>query len=143
VRQATDCNGCAFDLSALSQDCLSSAEVDISRSEIIDALVIALTAIIGHEGFDLSFQFTGLAVVVKQDPVLECLMPPFDHALGLRMIWGAAYMLHACFIFAPGGCDEPDLLHSSRPKVCLTGPDGEHIKKSIRSMSRFVWIRIL
>ena len=93
--QATVCNCCAFDLRALSQDCLSSAEVDISRSEIVDALVIALIVIIGHEGFDLSFQFTGQVVVVKQDPILECLMPPFDLALGLRMIRGASYMLHA------------------------------------------------
>jgi hypothetical protein len=31
-----------------------------------------------------------------------------------------------CFIFAPCGYDEPEILHSSRPKVCLTGPDGEH-----------------
>ena len=88
--QATVCNGWAFDLRALSQDCLSSAEVDISRSEVVDALVIALMFIIGHEDFDLSFQFTGQIVVVKQDTIFERLMPPFNLALGLRMIRGAA-----------------------------------------------------
>ena len=92
--QATVCDGGAFDLRALSQDCLSSAELDISRSEIVDALVIALTAIISHEGFDLSFQFTGQVVIVKQDPALERLMPPFNLALCLRVIRGAAYMPH-------------------------------------------------
>ena len=87
--QATVCNGCALDLQALSQDCLSSAEVDISWSEIVDALMIALMVIIGREGVDSSFQFIGQVVVVRQDPVLKRLMPPNDLDLGLRMIRGA------------------------------------------------------
>ena len=69
--QATVCNGCAFDLRTLIQDCLSSAEVDISWSEIIDALVIALIVIIGHEGFGLAFQFTEQVVGVKQNSILS------------------------------------------------------------------------
>ncbi|WP_259265926.1 DUF3363 domain-containing protein [Bradyrhizobium elkanii] len=31
-----------------------------------------------------------------------------------------------CFIFAPGGYDEPEILPPQNPPVCLTGPDGEH-----------------
>ncbi|MCP1758562.1 type II toxin-antitoxin system HipA family toxin [Bradyrhizobium elkanii] len=30
-----------------------------------------------------------------------------------------------CFIFAPGGYDEPEILPPQNPPVCLTGPDGE------------------
>src|ERR1700742_383723 len=32
-----------------------------------------------------------------------------------------------CFIFAPGGYDEPEILPPQNPSVCLTGPDGEQI----------------
>ena len=49
------CDSCALDLVALSQDCLSSADIDIGRGEIVYALVISLVVTIGHEGFDLSF----------------------------------------------------------------------------------------
>ncbi|QHO73865.1 hypothetical protein ACH79_15600 [Bradyrhizobium sp. CCBAU 051011] len=31
-----------------------------------------------------------------------------------------------CFIFAPDGYDEPEILPPQNPSVCLTGPDGEH-----------------
>jgi hypothetical protein len=30
-----------------------------------------------------------------------------------------------CFIFAPGGYDEPEILPSGNPSICLMGADGE------------------
>jgi hypothetical protein len=47
-----------------------------------------------HEGGDLAFEIAGQVVVLKQDGVLERLMPALDLALGLRVIRGAADMLH-------------------------------------------------
>ena len=46
------------------------------------------------EGFNLGFEVTGQEVVFQQDAVLQCLMPAFDLALGLRVIWRAARVLH-------------------------------------------------
>src|SRR5580692_13018122 len=31
-----------------------------------------------------------------------------------------------CFIFAPCGYDEPEILPSGSPSICLIGADGEH-----------------
>ena len=39
--QATVCNSGTLDAKAFCEDCLSSPEVDISRSEVVEALVIA------------------------------------------------------------------------------------------------------
>jgi hypothetical protein len=45
-----------------------------------------------HEGGDLAFEIAGQVVVLKQDSVLERLMPALDFALGLRVMRGAADM---------------------------------------------------
>ena len=47
-----------------------------------------------HEGGDLAFEIAGQVIVLKQDAVLEGLMPALDLALGLRVIRGTADMLH-------------------------------------------------
>ena len=61
------------------------------------------------EGFDLGFKDAGQEVVFQQDAVLQSLMPSrqrrahrttFDLALGLRMIWRTAGVLHA-FVLQP------------------------------------------
>ncbi|MCW2130753.1 hypothetical protein M2226_009552 [Bradyrhizobium elkanii] len=38
-----------------------------------------------------------------------------------------------CFIFAPGGYDEPEILPPQNPTICLTGPDGEHVRELVAS----------
>lgn len=58
--------------------------------------------VVVDEGFDLSFKITGQEVVFQQDAVLQCLMPALDLALGLRMIWRTARVLHA-FVLQPFG----------------------------------------
>src|ERR1700721_2557575 len=62
--------------------------------KIVEALVIAGMVVVRHEGGDLAFEIAGQVLVVKQDAVLERLMPALDLALGLRVIRGAADMLH-------------------------------------------------
>jgi len=52
-------------------------------------------AVVRHECCDLAFEIAGQVVVVKQDAVLERLMPALHLALGLRVI-GA---LRTCYIF--------------------------------------------
>ena len=94
VLQATVCDCLALDPFAFEEDGLSASEVDVSRGKIVEALVIAGMVVMRHEGGDLAFEIAGQVVVLKQDAVLERLMPALDLALGLRMIRGAADMLH-------------------------------------------------
>jgi hypothetical protein len=81
-------------LSRFEEDGLSASEVDVSRGKIVEALVIAGMVVMRHEGGDLAFEIAGQVVVLKQDAVLELLMPALDLALGLPVIRGAADMLH-------------------------------------------------
>ena len=45
------------------------------------------------EGFNLSFEITWQEVVFEQDAVLQGLVPAFDLALSLRVVWRAARVL--------------------------------------------------
>ena len=56
-------------------DVLFLPEIDIGGPQIAQALVILPIVVIGDGGFDLSLQVAGQEVVLKQDPVLQCLMP--------------------------------------------------------------------
>ena len=98
VLQATICDCLALDPFAFEEDGLGAPEVDVSRSEIVEALVIAGMVVVLDEGRDLAFEIAGQVVVLKQDAVLERLMPALDLALGLRMIGGAADVLHFLLI---------------------------------------------
>ena len=81
--QATIGDCLSFDPFAFEEDGLSAAEVDVSRSEIAEALVIAGMVVMRHEGRDLAFEIAGQVVVLKQDAVLERLMPALNLARGI------------------------------------------------------------
>ena len=70
-------------------------EVDVCGCDVVQALVVTLIVVILDERADLAFEITGEVVVLQQNPVLLGLMPAFDLALGLRVEWRAADMLHA------------------------------------------------
>ena len=55
--------------------------------------MIAGMVVTRHEGRDLAFEIAGQVVVLKQDVVLERLMPALDLALGLRVVGGAAQQI--------------------------------------------------
>ena len=93
--QTTVCDCLALDPFAFEEDGLSAPEVDVSRSEIAEALVIAGMVVVVDEGRDLAFEIAGQVVVLEQDAVLERLMSALDLALGLGMETGAADMLDA------------------------------------------------
>ena len=96
VLQATVCDCLAFDPFAFEEDGLGPSEVDVSRREIGQALVIAGMVIGLDEGGDLAFEIAGQVVMLEHDPVLERLTPALDFALGLRMIGGST---DTCSIF--------------------------------------------
>ena len=80
--QTTICDGLAFDPFAFEEDGLGPPEVDVSRSEIAEALVIASMVVALDEGRDLAFEIAGQVVVLKQDSVFERLTPALDLAPG-------------------------------------------------------------
>src|ERR1700729_3265914 len=84
VLQATVCDCLALDPFAFEEDGLSALEVDVSWGKIVEALVIAGMVVMRHEGRDLAFEVAGQVVVLKQDAVLERLMPALNLALGPR-----------------------------------------------------------
>ena|ERR1700687_2827519 len=56
VKQASICDGFAFDPFSFQQDDPPASEVSISRDQIVDALVIAQTVVVRDEGVDLDFE---------------------------------------------------------------------------------------
>lgn len=54
--QAAVCNGFTFDARTLSQDGFGSAEVNIRRREVVDALMIAVMVVVFDEAADLTFE---------------------------------------------------------------------------------------
>src|SRR5580704_14934431 len=78
VLQATVCDCLALDPFAFEEDGLGASEVDVSRGKIVEALVIAGMVVMRDEGRDLAFEVAGQVVVLKQDAVLERLMPALN-----------------------------------------------------------------
>ena len=64
--QTTICDGLAFDPFAFEEDGLGAPEVDVSRSEVAEALVITGMVVVLDEGRDLAFEIAGQAVMLKQ-----------------------------------------------------------------------------
>ena len=54
--QAAVCDSFAFNTLTFCEDCFSPAEVDVSRREVFDALMIADVIVVLDEGADLSFE---------------------------------------------------------------------------------------
>jgi hypothetical protein len=61
----------------------TSAGVRLGYALVLSGMVVF---VLRHEGRDLAFEIAGQVVVLKQDAVLERLMPALDLALGLRVI---------------------------------------------------------
>ena len=76
--QATVCDCLSFDPFAFEEDGVGVPEVDVSRGKIVEALVIAGMVVMRDEGRDLAFEVAGQVIVLKQDAVLERLMPALD-----------------------------------------------------------------
>ena len=90
--QATVGDCLALDPFAFEDDGLSAPEVDVGRSKVVEALVIAGVVVMSHEGRDLAFEIAGQLLALEQDAVLERLMLALDLALGLRVIRGAVVL---------------------------------------------------
>ena len=83
--QAPQFDSASLDPFSLQQDGLASAEVNVRRRKIVEALMIAAMIVALDEGSDLGLEIAWEVVVLQQDAVLQRLVPAFDLALGLRM----------------------------------------------------------
>ena len=63
--QAPIFDSLSFDPFTLLDDGLRSAEVDIGRRDVVQALVVALMVVVLDERFDLSFEIAGQEVVFQ------------------------------------------------------------------------------
>ncbi len=103
----------------------SPAEVDVGGGEVAQALVSAGMVVVLDEDGHPRLQLAGQVGVFEQDAVLERPVPALDLALGLGlgmarrvarrmslMTVSAGFLAGpgVCFIFAPGGYDEPAIL---------------------------------
>ena len=94
MKQASRFDGPSFDPFSLCQNGLAAPEVDIGRSEVLQALVVAPMVVMIDKGIDLLPEITGQVVVSQQDAVLQGLVPTLDLTLSLRVIRGTPDMLH-------------------------------------------------
>ena len=92
MKQAPLVYGLSLDALSFFEDGPASAKVDVSRGQIIDALVIPLGVVVFDEAVDLSLQGSRQIVVFQQDTVLQGLMPSLDLALGLWVVRGTTDM---------------------------------------------------
>ena len=90
----------AFDPFSFVQNGLGTSEVDIGWRDVVEALVVSLVIVMIDEGFDLRFQIARKEVVFQQNPVLQGLMPSFDFALCLGVVWRTTRVFHA-FVVQP------------------------------------------
>ena len=86
---------------------MGASKVDVSRCEITQALVIAAMVVVIDECVDPGLEVAGQIIVLKQDAVLERLMPALDLALRLRVARRAAQVIHIAFVqpFGEAGRD--------------------------------------
>lgn len=82
MQQASVLDSVSFDSFSFKQDSLASAEVDVSRGEVGDALVISKVIVVSHELANPGFEVAEKIVVFQQDAVLQRLVPSLDLALG-------------------------------------------------------------
>jgi hypothetical protein len=102
VLQAAALDVLSFDPFSLHQNALAASKVDVSRGEIVEALMVALVIVVRHEGFNLSLQITGKEVVLQKDAILECLVPALDLALGHGVVRRSPHVKWTC----KGACGE-------------------------------------
>ncbi|ASM75233.1 hypothetical protein SULPSESMR1_04514 (plasmid) [Pseudosulfitobacter pseudonitzschiae] len=57
-------------------------------------IVVTLVIVVVDEVPDLSLEITGQVVILQQNTILHGLMPSFYFALGLRVEWRSANMVH-------------------------------------------------
>ena len=93
-------DGLSFDGFPSFEYVQSSAEVDVSRRQVVQALVVSAIVVVVDELADAVFELTWQIVVLQQDPVFHRAVISLDLALGHRVIRPAADVANA-FVLEP------------------------------------------
>ena len=101
--------------SAFQQDGLAPAKADVGRCQVLQAFVMAAVIVVIDEVRDLGFKIAGQVIVLRQNAVLEGLVPAVDLALGLRVARRAANVRQAAIQAA-------SLHAASRAEIASSGP---------------------
>src|SRR6266446_1598917 len=95
VQAAIACDGFSFDLFPPFENGPAAPEVDVSRRQVVQALVVSTVVVVADELLDALFELSWQVVVVQQDPVFHRAMISLDLALRHRVIRPAADMSDA------------------------------------------------
>lgn len=76
----------------------SSAEVDVSRRQVVQALVVSTVVVVPDELVDAVFKLTWQIVVLQQDPVFHRAVISLDLTLRHRVVRPAADMADAVIL---------------------------------------------
>lgn len=98
ILQAPQVDSVFLDPFSLLQDLVATSEVDVSGCQVLQALVISSMIVVADEPANLALEITGEEVVFQQDAVLQGLVPSFDLALCLGMVWCPANVPHTISI---------------------------------------------
>ena len=85
VEQAALADGRSLDSPSFLEEFWRPAGVDICRRDFAEALVTPAVVVVGNEVPDGCLECSRQIVVLQQDPVLQCSVPPFYLALRLRV----------------------------------------------------------
>src|SRR6516165_1083108 len=80
MQAASLLDGFSFDLFPPFKNGLTAPEVDVSRRQVVQALVISTVVVVPDELLDALFELSWQVVVVQQDPVLHRAMISLDLA---------------------------------------------------------------
>src|SRR5262245_61273043 len=95
MQAASLLDGFSFDLFPPFENGLAAPEVDVSRRQVVQALVVSTVVVVADELLDAVFELSWQVVVVQQDPVFHRAMISLDLALRHRVVRPAADMSDA------------------------------------------------
>src|SRR5437773_4884429 len=90
MQAASLLDGFSFDLFPPFENGPAAPEVDVSRRQVVQALVVSTVVVVGDELLDALFELCR-QVVVRQDPDFHRAMISLDLALRHRLIRPAAH----------------------------------------------------
>src|ERR1700746_3386421 len=91
-------DGFSFDLFPPFENDLTAPEVDVSRRQVVQALVVSTVVVVADELLDALFELSWQVVVLQQDAVFHRAVISLDLALRHRVIRPAADMSEAVVI---------------------------------------------
>src|SRR5207237_9211334 len=95
MQAASLLDGFAFYLFPPFENGPAAPEVDVSRRQVVQALVVSTVVVVADELLDALFELSWQVVVAQQDPVFHRAMISLDLAVRHRVIRPAADMHHA------------------------------------------------